>query len=297
MGSGNQPVWPRELASAAVLLLRAVELADSVHRSPWDFAVEIDELRRFGLSRADLRWLVCQGFVEHAAELSAAPSRERTFATTGTLTFHRRTCFVLTDLGRSAARHLTCTSVSPTVATPASMVAKSSEGESQAISVSSHPCSLSDDRAPSAVANSLADHTDSGWVASGRASKPGLGALPDACEPASGDSGSLTEPFAPLTPVWDPNLSRLSLGDWVVKEYRTPAPNQQLILSVFQEEGWPPRIDDPLPPVPDLDPKRRLHETIISLNRHQRNRILRFSGDGHALGVRWEAIPIDGKSK
>ena len=45
------------------------------------------------------------------------------------------------------------------------------------------------------------------------------------------------------------------VGDRVVKQFRVPAGNQELILAAFEEMGWPPHIDDPLPPVHDLDPK------------------------------------------
>src|SRR5947207_475841 len=37
----------------------------------------------------------------------------------------------------------------------------------------------------------------------------------------------------------------------LVKHFRRPAPNQYLILDVFQEENWPERIDDPLPRLAD----------------------------------------------
>jgi hypothetical protein len=69
-----------------------------------------------------------------------------------------------------------------------------------------------------------------------------------------------------------------------------PAPNQELILGCFEEEGWPPRIDDPLPPHPELAAKRRLHATITTLNRHHKHRLLRFLGDGSGEGVRWELL-------
>ena len=58
----------------------------------------------------------------------------------------------------------------------------------------------------------------------------------------------------------------------------------------FEEESWPPRIDDPLPPSPNIDSKKRLHDTIKSLNRHQKQRCIRFMGDGRGTGVRWEPI-------
>ena len=60
-------------------------------------------------------------------------------------------------------------------------------------------------------------------------------------------------------PTWDANLRVLSVDGLVVKQFSRAAENQQLILSVFQEEGWPARIDDPLSPVELVDSKRRLN--------------------------------------
>ena len=50
------------------------------------------------------------------------------------------------------------------------------------------------------------------------------------------------------------------------------------------------RIDDPLPPVPEQDPKRRLHDTIKCLNRNHRRKAIRFHGDGTGEGVCWEFL-------
>ncbi len=61
-------------------------------------------------------------------------------------------------------------------------------------------------------------------------------------------------------------------------------------MSAFQEDGWPARIDDPLPPTPETDPKRRLSDAIKCLNRKQLNPLLRFSGDGTGEGVLWDLI-------
>ena len=61
-------------------------------------------------------------------------------------------------------------------------------------------------------------------------------------------------------------------------------------MSAFEEEGWPPRIDDPLSPHPDQDTKRRLSDTIKCLNRKQSNRIIHFRGDGTGEGVIWEFV-------
>ena len=64
-------------------------------------------------------------------------------------------------------------------------------------------------------------------------------------------------------------------------------------LAVFEEEQWPSRIDDPLPQQNGQDPKRRLHDTINSLNRKQKNGLIRFSGDGRGAGVRWKLVARD----
>jgi hypothetical protein len=89
-------------------------------------------------------------------------------------------------------------------------------------------------------------------------------------------------------PRWDVDRQELRLGGLIVKQYKVPAPNQETILAAFEEEGWPDRIDDPIPPVLDSAPKRRLHDTINSLNRSQKQPLLRFLGDGSGQGVRWE---------
>jgi hypothetical protein len=92
---------------------------------------------------------------------------------------------------------------------------------------------------------------------------------------------------AGLLPVWDQVLRELWWDELVVKRFRAPAPNQELILGAFQEEGWPCRIDDPLPIAKGIVPKRRLHDTITALNRHRSRPSVRFFGDGTGLGIRW----------
>ena len=91
-------------------------------------------------------------------------------------------------------------------------------------------------------------------------------------------------------PVWDPLRREFQVGDRVVKRFRLPSANQETLLMAFQEEGWPPRIDDPLPPRPNQDPKMRLHNAIKGLNRHQKHRLVRFMGDGTGEGVLWELM-------
>lgn len=92
----------------------------------------------------------------------------------------------------------------------------------------------------------------------------------------------------PLVPSWDRDRQKLTVGSIVVKHFKVPAANQEAILAAFQEESWPPRIDDPLPPHREQPPKRRLQETIKSLNRNQKRSLIRFAGDGSGQGVCWE---------
>jgi hypothetical protein len=95
-------------------------------------------------------------------------------------------------------------------------------------------------------------------------------------------------------PTWCAHSRELFLGKVLVKRFRVPADNQEVILSTFQEEGWPKLIDDPLSPTPEIAPKRRLHDTIAGLNRNQVNRVVRFYGNGTSDGVRWEPIVNSG---
>jgi hypothetical protein len=97
-------------------------------------------------------------------------------------------------------------------------------------------------------------------------------------------------------PTWDKDRRILRFGPELVKQFKTPAPNQEVVLAAFEEEGWPVRIDDPLPMHPAIDPKRRLHDTINSLNRNQLVRRLRFIGNGCGEAIRWEpAAGTDGE--
>jgi hypothetical protein len=91
-------------------------------------------------------------------------------------------------------------------------------------------------------------------------------------------------------PRWDCNERTLYLGRQIVKQYRVPSPNQEALLSAFQEEGWPRFIHDPLIPVADLDPKQRLRDTTRCLNANQKHRLIRFRGDGTGERVCWELV-------
>ncbi len=103
------------------------------------------------------------------------------------------------------------------------------------------------------------------------------------------DSADIISLRSPL-PRWDRKLRLLSFNRCVVKQFRLPAGNQEAVLAAFEEEGWPPSIDDPLPFMPNQRPKERLHATIRCLNANHQNRLIRFRGNGTGKAVLWEPI-------
>jgi len=64
-----------------------------------------------------------------------------------------------------------------------------------------------------------------------------------------------------------PEKRQLTFDGRVIKQFRVPSCNQEAILMAFEEEGWPERIFDPLIPKPGIEMKRRVMETIKSMNR------------------------------
>jgi hypothetical protein len=115
-------------------------------------------------------------------------------------------------------------------------------------------------------------------------------AAPGNSPPAEKAGAALLESSGAPRPHWDRDRQELSVGALVVKRYKVPAPNQEMILAAFEEERWPTRIDDPIPPQRDTDPRRRLHDTINSLNGCHLHALIRFCGDGSGQGVRWEPV-------
>ena len=212
-----------KLKAALAALLEAFDYAEDTGSDCWDFAVAIRRLRELGLSETDLRWLVKRRFVEHAREVTVQGDDGRQFRPTGNLTFTRRTCFVLTEIGVLRAR------------------------------------SIADCRRPTSNVVQI-DASENGRI--------------------------VMDP----TVDWHADARKLCVNGQIVKRFKWPAANQEAVLNAFQEEGWPERIDDPLPPQPEQDPKRRLADTIKCLNRKQVNQLIHFHGDGTGEGIFWELV-------
>ncbi len=107
-------------------------------------------------------------------------------------------------------------------------------------------------------------------------------------------SGGDARPTSDFTPLWSRDNRVLSIGGQVVKRYGRSSPNQEAVLQAFQEQGWPCRIDDPLPYSAEVPPKPRLHDTIRWLNLNHEYPLLRFLGDGTGEGVCWKLVASRG---
>jgi hypothetical protein len=92
-------------------------------------------------------------------------------------------------------------------------------------------------------------------------------------------------------PHYDADRRALLFQGQIVKQFKVPAENQELILLSFEEENWPPHLSDPLPGKKDMNTKRRLSDAIKNLNAHQVCPLIRFHGDGTGTGILWEKLP------
>jgi hypothetical protein len=100
--------------------------------------------------------------------------------------------------------------------------------------------------------------------------------------------GAATEEARALRPLWDAVSRRLYLGATLVKEFRQPAGNQELLLQALEKSGWAESVRDPLPSIRGRSRRKRLEDAVRRLNRNQKVPLLHFlvQGDGKSFG--WE---------
>lgn len=102
-----------------------------------------------------------------------------------------------------------------------------------------------------------------------------------------------SRPHGPSTmrPRWDMSWRRLYLGKRLIKEYRQPAPLQTAVLGAFELKGWPMEpITNPLAREdhePEVEARRRLHETVKNLNRGMPTNTLRFRQNKNMVLCEW----------
>jgi hypothetical protein len=89
-------------------------------------------------------------------------------------------------------------------------------------------------------------------------------------------------------PIWDRDRLELRVGAKIVRQFKIPAPHEEMILAVLEELDWPTRIEDSCL---SLDNPLELERALASLNRRQRPQLLDFRLDAAGCGVLWK--PID----
>jgi hypothetical protein len=242
-------IFAPAVQAALQLLGEAHGCAVELNKDPWQFGLEWTALEAAGLTHSQVRWLLCQGYVHTAVETTSVRAKQRTFRAVASLTLTGTSCFNLTANGIDLIRALGGPPLSQALQTN-----------------SSHP---SNGQGLPAVT----------FLGAGTAQPPPSPYLP---------SRNLGETHSALKPRWLADQLELRLGDCLVKKFRRPADSQTTILAVFEEEAWPYRIDNPLPPTRHGNDMDRLQEALRRLNHHQHAKLLRFHGDGRGKGVTWE---------
>lgn len=95
-------------------------------------------------------------------------------------------------------------------------------------------------------------------------------------------------PGPEVIPRWDKESGELWLGEVLLHHFRRVPTTIGLILSVFEELGWPPSIDDPLTPIIGRWEPDRLRSQINTFNRRMLNPLIQLRMDGSGEGIRWE---------
>lgn len=88
-------------------------------------------------------------------------------------------------------------------------------------------------------------------------------------------------------PQWNSETGKLSYCAQIIRTIKNLgiAKNIVRVLNAFEEEKWPDRIDDPIPPREGTSP---IHETVKSLNNGLT--AIRFEADGTGKGIRWRVL-------
>jgi hypothetical protein len=103
----------------------------------------------------------------------------------------------------------------------------------------------------------------------------------------------LRGPFgaAVAVPQWNGQLRQLHFRGELVKAFTSPADEQGAILQVFQEQGWPKSIDNPLSRKKTKKVRHKQLENLVQrLNGNQRSRRLRFHVCDKGRQIWWEEI-------
>lgn len=94
----------------------------------------------------------------------------------------------------------------------------------------------------------------------------------------------------PDRPHYDRKHRVLRWGNLEIMRFGRYASALEPIIEKLEEDGWPERIDDPLPPKAKGN-KKRLRDAVDHLNERQTVQLIEFHMDGTGKGVRWQHCP------
>lgn len=112
----------RRIRAALLALGAAFDHARTERASVWDFALEVDALRRLKLSSGDLRWLLTRGWIEHAIEVTPPDTSHRVFRPARKPSVIKRSCFVLSPIGAALAEGMRASDSEDLLSEPAQIV-------------------------------------------------------------------------------------------------------------------------------------------------------------------------------
>jgi hypothetical protein len=84
-------------------------------------------------------------------------------------------------------------------------------------------------------------------------------------------------------PHWDRKRRTLSWHGRILKEFRQQPGWQELLLTIFEEDGWPEEIDNP---IPGPEARQRLRNAVQHLNKRQN--AIAFHIRRQGTSIRWE---------
>ena len=88
-------------------------------------------------------------------------------------------------------------------------------------------------------------------------------------------------------PEWDSGRRILRVADFT-RRINPNAKNLILILDSFQELGWPPGVDNPVPPIGDKTPEKTLRDAVTGLNKGMEDCPIKFAMRNSGEGIGWD---------
>jgi hypothetical protein len=274
----------KNVLEALRLVYQAESTAEQTDVSPVEFATDRADMLAKNISSSELRWMIQAGLLEHVWEMTAPHDSHRRFESARNLRIDDRSCFLLTSQG---FKFLFATSN----VTQRSTRAKLPPAKSNQLLFNPTTNELKRIRSDSARKPIMID-SNFDKPSPFKHTAPKNGAAANNGSAAKNGDAAKSNPAltgrASVNPTWCDEKRELTLCGNVVRKYKWPAANQAHVLQAFQKSNWSRQIEDPLPLDSEVDRKRRLHDTIKCLNRHQNK--IRFRGDGTGLGILWELV-------